>query len=79
MFKLAGYDGSTRKHNRLEVYDKVLFRQDEFLYYRESKYGQGGGPLVIEDEKSKDHSQKVIGLHRGVRGMDSIGISFNTY
>lgn len=79
MFKLAGYDGSTRKHNRLEVYDKVLIRQDEFLYYRESKYGQGGGPLVIEDKNSKDHAQKVIGLHRGSRERGSYGISFNTY
>lgn len=86
----AGYPQRSRDNNTrryiLEKSHQPISKQSEFIFYKDSDAGCDGSPLLrLSEQKGSGVNPRqgsrltTVGLHNGLLGKDSYGLSFNTF
>jgi V8-like Glu-specific endopeptidase len=68
----------TTKINEMKYENKYIMHQDEMVCYRNTCGGESGGPLVKLSNSEKGSKIKLVGVHKGVRGNNSVGLTLNS-
>jgi V8-like Glu-specific endopeptidase len=66
------------KINEMKHEKKFIIQQDEMVCYSNTCGGESGGPLVKLSNSDTGSKVKLVGVHRGVRGNNSLGLTLNS-